>query len=230
MFKSIIKKIINAVLIFKFNLLNQGKIRSFKVAFWSSSIDKSCNVRSGTYLYNVQIGYATYISEDCFFVNAKFGKFCSIAPNVKLYCGEHPLRDFVSTHPAFYAVDANTYTVGFSDNDYFGKIKKNKDGCYLSVGNDVWIAGNVSIIAGISIGDGAVVLPGAVVNRDIPPYEIWGGIPARKIKDRFTSETKEYLLNFKWWDKDPCWLKSNYKIFHDIGSFIDLTKENEGDG
>ena len=70
----------------------------------------------------------------------------------------------------------------------------------IEIGNDVWIANNVTLMGGIKIGDGVIVAMNSHVTRSIPPYEVWGGNPAEKIKDRFSEQIKSKLLELKWWD------------------------------
>ena len=84
------------------------------------------------------------------------------------------------------------------------------------IGNDVWIGENVFFQGGVIIGDGAVVLAGAVVTKNVPPYAIVGGVPAKVLKYRYDEETIKFLLGFKWWDKDVNWLRDNWQLLCDI--------------
>ena len=88
------------------------------------------------------------------------------------------------------------------------------------IGNDVWIGLNATILDGVTIGDGAIVAAGAVVTKDVPPYAVVGGVPAKIIKYRFTESQIDFLLKFRWWEKDRKWIQQNYKRFQDIESFI----------
>ena len=81
------------------------------------------------------------------------------------------------------------------------------------VGTDAKITG------GVTIGDGAIVLAGAVVTKDVPPYSIVGGIPAKIVGNRFDEEDVKFLMKLKWWDKSPEWLSENAKYFNDINYF-----------
>ena len=87
---------------------------------------------------------------------------------------------------------------------------------FPEVGNDVWIGENVFFQGGVIIGDGAVVLAGAVVTKDVPPYAIVGGVPAKVLKYRYDEETIKFLLSIKWWDKDVNWLRDNWQLLCDI--------------
>ena len=70
------------------------------------------------------------------------------------------------------------------------------------IGNDVWIGLNATILDGVTIGDGAIVAAGAVVTKDVPPYAVVAGVPAKIIKYRFTESQIDFLLKFRWWEKD----------------------------
>jgi hypothetical protein len=86
----------------------------------------------------------------------------------------------------------------------------------IIIGSDCWNGQGAFIVGGITIGDGAVVLAHAVVTKNVPPYAIVSGIPAKVLKYRYDEETVKFLLDFKWWDRDISWLKSNADLLHDI--------------
>jgi virginiamycin A acetyltransferase len=79
----------------------------------------------------------------------------------------------------------------------------------LIIGNDVWIGYNATIMAGVTIGDGAIIATNATVVKDVAPYTIVGGNPAREIRKRFSDDTIEKLLDLKWWDRDIDWITAN---------------------
>jgi len=85
----------------------------------------------------------------------------------------------------------------------------------ISIGSDVWIGSNVIILSGVTIGDGAVIGAGAVVTKDIPPYAVAAGVPAKVIKSRFSDEDITLLLSARWWDWDFEKIKRRLPMFYD---------------
>ena len=105
-------------------------------------------------------------------------------------------------------------------------LKELGGGKFLAeIGNDVWIGSHVLILDGVSVGDGAIIATGAVVTKDIEPYSIYGGVPARLIRYRFSQERINYLLNFSWWNKDEDWLFNHIKEFSDT-NFISFKDDD----
>lgn len=123
--------------------------------------------------------------------NTKIGKYCSIAANVTIGADRHP-TDWLSTHHFQY-----------NDTDNFKSLK------ITTIGNDVWIGANAVIMTGVNIGDGAIIGSSAVVTKDVPPYAIVVGIPAKIIRYRFNPDIINKLLELKWWDLDHQLLKDN---------------------
>ena len=167
------------------------------------------------------IGDYTYISINAHISNTLIGKFCSIGPNFICGWGIHPI-DFVSTNPMFYSVSKQN---GFSLTNK-NKIKEQKE---IRIGNDVFIGANVTILDGVTIGDGAVIGAGAVVVKDIPPYAVAVGVPAKVIKYRFTPEQIKALLEIKWWDFDETELQNVEKYCDNPDMFIKLYTSNSTD-
>jgi acetyltransferase-like isoleucine patch superfamily enzyme len=165
-------------------------------------------------IINSNIDSHTYIQERSFIVNTDIGKFCSIAQNVSIGPGIHKI-DGVSTHPAFYALNTPLLKT-FSLNDSFLTSKR------TIIGNDVWIGEKVVIIDGVNIGTGAIIAAGAVVTKDVEPYSIVGGIPAKHIKFRFTDDKVKGLLLSDWWNQDDAWLEGHINDFSEIDKFIKM--------
>jgi len=171
----------------------------------------------GVSISNSYIGIATYIGKDSLLDNVKIGRFCSIASNVKVVAATHPLEKFVSTHPAFYSTlkQAGFSFVKMQLFDEFRTIK----GRYAIIGNDVWIGPDVTLLGGIRIGDGAVILASSVVTKDVEPYSIVGGVPAKLLKYRFEPIMIKKLLEIKWWNWTLEEIKERAQYFIDIESF-----------
>lgn len=172
-------------------------------------------------LRKVKIGYASYIGSGSFFGNTDIGRYCSIGDNVRLVAGRHPTKKFVSTHPAFYSLEAQKM-FGYVHKQIFDEyhFADSEGSKWCTIGNDVWIGNSAMILDGVNIGDGAIVGAGSLVNNNIPPYAIVGGVPAKIIRYRFSEDERRELLKLKWWNKDPNSIKENAKYFDDITTFL----------
>lgn len=168
-------------------------------------------------LYGCRLGYGTYVHKRSVLRNVKIGRFCGIGENVNIRLFEHPIH-MVAISPCFYRKEHTLQT--FVDENLFEDLKSDGDGYSVVIGNDVWIGSNVSIKSGVTVGDGAVIGTGAVVMKDVEPYAIVAGVPAKRVRYRFTQEKIETLLRIRWWDKDIAWLEKNGKRFADVDEFI----------
>lgn len=191
-------------------------------------IDRRCDFEGKNYfsensrIMQSKIGYASYTGSGAKILNANVGRYTCIAGQVEVVMGRHPTKDFVSVHPAFFSkkhITGYTYTDEQKFQEYNYTDCENK--VSVVIGNDVWLGYGAKIIEGVTIGDGAVVAAGAVVTKDVPPYAIVGGVPAKVIKYRFLEEDIDYLLKLRWWDKDEEWIKKHAEYFENI----DLLKE-----
>ena len=161
-------------------------------------------------VYDISVGFASY---GCFTTNfrphVRVGNYCSIAPNVQRLVGNHPMTD-VSTHPIFHIKD-------------FGYVPETRyEDHTLNVGHDVWIGVN-AIITGKceEIGNGAVIGAGAVVTKNVEPYTIVAGSPAKVIGIRFTPEEREILEESKWFLKTPDDLAHAIKFADNVKLFVE---------
>jgi acetyltransferase-like isoleucine patch superfamily enzyme len=177
-----------------------------KIRFKNTIIDKGCSFDQKSIIHphvhllenctinNSEIKSYTYLGKNCLVQNTSIGKFCSIANEVLIGVGNHPL-DLLSTSPLFYRLH-NPLQIRL--------IKKDLDIIEykpIDIGNDVWIGTRSIIMDGVSIGHGAVVAANSVVTKDIPPYAVVGGVPAKIIKYRFEEKKVVELIESKWWEK-----------------------------
>lgn len=175
------------------------------------NIDKSSKICSRSELTRVKIERYSYVGNFCFLVNVTIGSFCSIADKCCIGGAAHPM-DRVSTSPVFHE-GHNILCKNFA---LFPCITTP----VTTIENDVWIGMGCYIKAGVTIHNGAVVGMGSVVTSDIPPYEIWAGNPAHKIRDRFSDDVKAQLINTEWWNLDDCELHKKALLFNDVDAFL----------
>ncbi|MEL6451882.1 MAG: DapH/DapD/GlmU-related protein [Pseudomonadota bacterium] len=150
-------------------------------------------VGKGTVMKASEMGDYSYITQHCHVVWTTIGKFCSIANATRINPGNHPTWRAVQHH-AVYRSEA--YGMGPDDAEFFQWRKDH----WVTIGHDVWIGHGATITAGVTVGNGAVIGAGAVVTRDVAPYTVVGGVPARQIKRRFTQAQAEALQAIAWWD------------------------------
>ena len=177
----------------------------------NSEIDKTAKVYSASSFYNSKIGRYSYVGYDSEVVNCEIGAFCSIANGLIVGGAQHPM-EWVSTSPVFYDVKGGT-------GHRLGNLKVETPKRTI-IGNDVWIGSRVIIMQGIRIGDGAVIGAGAVVTKDVPPYAIVAGVPAKVIRYRFDAETIDKLLKLKWWNWDEAQLRKYAHCFNDVEKLL----------
>jgi len=122
----------------------------------------------------------------------KIGTFCSLANNINIFLGGNHRTDWITTFPF-----GHIYQDELGGSAILGHPSTKGD---VVTGNDVWIGSSVTIMSGIHIGDGAVLSANACVVKDVAPYHIVGGNPAKSLKQRFEDDIVELLLRLKWWD------------------------------
>lgn len=185
------------------------KIRLYSIK--NSTIDKNSKIESGTNFINSSMARHSFCGYDCSILNTEIGAFCSIASNVKIGGVAHPVH-FVSTSPVFLS-HKDSIKAKFARHDYLPIVK-------TTVGHDVWIGEGAFIKAGVRIGTGAVVGMGAVVTKDVPPYAIVAGNPARVIRYRFSDEMIQSLIATAWWDKSDAELTLLGSCINDPEQFV----------
>ena len=167
------------------------------------------------------IGENTYLAAGCSVVDrrSRIGKFCSIAKNVSIGTTAHP-TNFLTTSPIPY-MDISNITGGLSiPKDRRISFQHKKP---VMIGNDVWIGLNAVIMDGVTIGDGAIIGAGAIVTKDISPYAIALGVPAKVIKYRFPEETIQRLLKTRWWDQPDSVIRD--LPFQDVEACLTILEE-----
>jgi phosphonate metabolism protein (transferase hexapeptide repeat family) len=147
-----------------------------------------------------EMGDYSYITQHCHVVWTTIGKFCSIANATRLNPGNHPTWRAVQHHSVY---RAEAYDLGADDHDFFAWRKAD----WVTIGHDVWIGHGATVTAGVRVGTGAVVGAGAVVTKEVEPYTVVGGVPARFIKRRFTKAQGAALQEIAVWD----WPREAYR-------------------
>lgn len=182
-----------------------------------TQFERNIKIWENVSIQGTQIGRNTFIGRNCYLANCKVGRFTSIAQNVSVVPCIHPI-EFVSTSPSFYSTLGQNLQYFVKENKYEENLIT--EGFSSIIGNDVWIGRNVLIKGGVRIGDGAVIGMGAVVTKDVPPYAVVAGVPAKLIKYRFSSEQIAKLLESKWWNESDEWLFNHTDDFSDISVFL----------
>jgi len=159
-----------------------------------ATIGRCCEILGDTAVEYSALGDYSYLGPGCMVGDAEIGRFCAIAAQVRIGAPNHPL-DRPSQHrftycPEYYTADAQR------DHAFFRKRRADR----VVIGNDVWIGHAVIVMPGVAVGDGAVLAAGAVVTRDVAPYTIVGGVPARLIRERFNRKIAAQLSEIAWWN------------------------------
>ena len=181
------------------------------------------NCRIGRYTY----GYQSLLENYPFALT--IGRYCSINSTARIW-NNHP-SDYVSTHPfldcsMFYPREkqekreeyCKKYGKYFNNVDYENSFLRNNPP--VIIGNDVWIGANVIILPGVTIGDGSILAAGAVVTKDVEPYAVVGGVPAKVIKFRFDEESIKKFLQIQWWNWSVEEIEDNIELFYQPEEFL----------
>jgi virginiamycin A acetyltransferase len=154
---------------------------------------------------NIELGFRSTLGKNNYLVgDVKIGKYCQIGAYVAFHSTSHPTQ---------------TLSTYISSRLFDGELGKLKTVSPIEIGHDVWIGHGAIILSGVSVGSGSIIGAGSVVTKDIPPYSVAVGNPAKILKSRFSPSVIEELLALKWWDYDDSELKKIKALF-----FSDLTK------
>jgi len=217
------KKNIQCLLSFSYFLFKANVIRKilFKLILKLDDPSLSYSRKIMLKYYDVKIGKYSYGCQKIDGSIAKstiIGDFCSIAPGVRIGGMNHP-TNFLSTHPFLYYKNR-----GFiSENNNEIETLGNQPVC---ISDDVWIGQNAIILPGVTVMKGAVIGAGSVVTRDVPPYTIVAGVPAKPIKKRFSDKEISILLDINWCKMDDNIIKENISYFYNVSDFIERFRNN----
>lgn len=181
----------------------------------NSDIHPTSAIESGSQVVNTSMDRHSFCGYDCVLLNCDIGSFCSLADQVYIGGSHHPIH-FVSTSPVFLS-HRDSVKAKFARHNFSHQP-------LTRIGNDVWIGHGAKIKAGISIGHGAVVGMGSIVTKDVPPYAIVAGNPARIIRSRFPKEIVDGLLKSAWWDGADDALEKMGEICNDPVAFLKQEK------
>lgn len=181
------------------------------------TVELPCRLRNAVFSGDCTVGAYSYFSGTASVHVSDIGRYCSLSDGVIIGPGEHPTDRF-TTHPLAWGGGRNR----FPAHDYAAiadiapplpSVRR------TSIGHDVWIGANAVILQGRTLGVGCVVAAGAVVTKDVEPYAIVGGVPARVIGRRFDPELCKRLHATKWWDLDLPMIGLDARAMQDVGAF-----------
>lgn len=188
-------------------ILKKARLKCVK----ASNIHSTAKIESGSLVFGSSFDKHSFCGYNCNIINASIGAFCSLASNVSIGGASHPVH-FVSTSPVFLS-HKDSVKAKFSKHDYNPQIQ-------TIIGHDVWVGEGAFIKAGVNIGHGAVIGMGSIVTKDVPPYSIVGGNPARLIRYRFEKELIDALLELKWWNWSDEMLSEYAQYFDEPNKLI----------
>lgn len=139
------------------------------------------------------LGDYSYICNDSEVIYCEIGKFCSIAAHTRINPGNHPLDRAVLHHFTYRSAQ---FEMGEDDSSFFDWRR----GFPATLGHDVWVGHGAVVLPGVSIGTGAAIGSGAVVSKDVPPFTVVAGVPAKPLRERFPKDVQQGLLEIRWWD------------------------------
>lgn len=194
--------------------------KSRLTAVRNSCVHPSAKIESGTSFISSSIKRHSFCGYDCDVYLASIGSFTSIANGVVLGGARHPM-EWVSTSPVFYA-GRDSVKAKFAEH-------KLTPPAGVRIGHDVWIGRSAIVLAGVTVGDGSVIGAGSVVTKDVPPYAIVAGNPARLIRYRFDENVIQKLKEINWWNFSEARLKTFGGVFNDVERFLSAVQAQSFD-
>lgn len=174
------------------------------------------DIGPNTRMEETSFGDYSYMDGDANIIYAAVGKFCSIASHVRINPGNHPMSRITQHHMTYRRI---RYRLAETDD---ARIFDWRRANWVTIGHDVWIGHAATIMPGVTIGTGAIVGAGAVVTKDVAPYTIVAGVPARPLRKRFSDELIQKITESCWWDWDRQTLERHYKELCDPEAFLKL--------
>lgn len=178
----------------------------------NSTLGRYTEVADRCRIDEAEFGDYSYIMQDGAVWCATIGKFVNIAAAVRINATNHPTWRATLHHFTYRA--ANYWPDADMETDFFSWRRQNK----VVIGNDVWIGHGATILPGVTVGNGAVIGAGAVVSKDVAPYTIVGGVPAKLIRERFTKSVGERMDRLAWWDWDHAKLRDALDDFRALSA------------
>lgn len=170
-----------------------------------SFFEDSIRIDRNNYIHDIKMGRHSYTGSNTKIISAEIGRFAAISWNVTIGGGEHDYTK-ITNHSFLYDNFSHLRPEGIEPT--YNRFQK-----ACCIGNDVWIGNAAIVLRGVTVGDGAVIAAGAVVTKDIPPYAIVAGCPAKIIKYRFEDKKIQELLELKWWNWSDEQIRDSYKFF-----------------
>ena len=179
-----------------------------------STLGRYTEVGARSRVVETELGDYSYLMQDCSLWAATVGKFVNIAAAVRINATNHPMGR-ASLHHFTYRPGFYFDGVDEQEADFFAERRRQA----VTIGHDVWIGHGATVLPGVRVGNGAVIGAGAVVSRDVAPYTIVGGVPARLIRERFPRDLAGRMERLAWWD----W--SHEALFAALADFRSLSAE-----
>lgn len=184
-----------------------AQITACKIGSWTE-------IGPNSILAESTFGDYSYVHSDVMIIYAEIGKFCSIASHVRINPGNHPMGRVTQHHSTYRRAQ---YGFDTADDHAFFEWRR---AARCVIGHDVWIGHGALVMPGVSVGTGAVIGAGSVVTKNVAPYTVVVGTPAKPVRKRFDEATIACLLEIAWWDWDRATLKARFHDLFDAPAFV----------